>query len=246
MGSKTISQKRGRGGPAYRTPKHRFISNAKYPSLDGTKMRGEIIEFVQDPSKDAILAKILMEDKRVIYLLAAEGVRIGQILQMGRDAELNLGNVTTLESVPDSALVFNVEFQPSDGGKIARTSGAFATVVSHDEEKGTVEVKLASKRTILLNKECIVTLGIVSGGGRTEKPLKKAGTAHMKWHSRNKYWPVVRGTAMNPADHPHGGRSMGKSTMRKRGTPPGKYVGHRAASRVGRKQGKKVMEKAEK
>lgn len=243
MGTMITSQKRGKGGPAYKTPSHRFISDAKFPSFKGGKFRGEVLEFVHDPSKDTVLAKILLEDRREVYLLAAEGMRIGQTIQMGKEAEHNVGNITTLEMVPDSSAVFNLELKPSDGGKLARTSGAFATVVSHDEDTGMVEVKLASKRTVLMDKECRAMLGVASGGGRTEKPLMKAGTAHYKWHARNKYWPQVSGTAMSAYDHPHGGKSFGKPTMRRRGTPPGRYVGHRAASRVGRKRGK--MEKEE-
>ncbi|HLC48215.1 MAG TPA: hypothetical protein VJI13_04025 [Candidatus Norongarragalinales archaeon] len=238
MGTVLISQKRGKGGPIYRNPVHRYISDAKYPSFPSEKTRGEVIGFVQDPSKDTLLAKIMLEDKREVYMLAAEGMRIGQILNFGKEAELGIGAITTLENVPDSIIVFNVELQKNDGGKFARTSGAFATVVSHDEDTGLVEIKLASKRVMILDKDCRATLGVASGGGRTEKPLKRAGTAGYKWRSRNKYWPKVRGTAMSAYDHPHGGKSFGKSSMRKRGTPPGHYVGHRAASRVGRKQGK--------
>ncbi|MEK6954365.1 MAG: 50S ribosomal protein L2 [Candidatus Micrarchaeota archaeon] len=246
MGTVLISQKRGKGGPIYLTPKHRFTSNAKYTAFPTEKTRGEVLEFILDPSKDVPLARILLENKKELYLLAAEGMRKGQILQFGKDADLAIGSVTTLDKIPDSSAVFNVELQPNDGGKFARTSGAFATIVSHDEDTGVVDIKLSSKRVMSLGKDCRATLGIAAGGGRTEKPLKKAGTAHYKWHSRNKHWPIVRGGAMSAYDHPHGGKSFGKSSMRKRGTPPGHYVGHRAASRVGRKQGKSVVQKTEK
>ncbi|MFH0971014.1 MAG: 50S ribosomal protein L2 [Candidatus Micrarchaeota archaeon] len=242
MGTVIISQKRGKGGPIYRTPTHRFISDAKYPGIKGDKVRGEVIDFIQDPSKDTLLAKILLENNKEIYLLASEGMKIGQAIQIGKSAEICIGNITTLENIPDSTLVFDIELKPNDGGKLARCSGAFASVVSHDEDTGFVEIKLASKQTMMLDRNCRATLGIASGGGRTEKPLKKAGTAHYKWHSRNKYWPKVRGGAMSAYDHPHGGKSFGKSSMRKRGTPPGKYVGHRAASRTGRKRGKTEKE----
>ncbi|MEK6843427.1 MAG: 50S ribosomal protein L2, partial [Candidatus Micrarchaeota archaeon] len=201
-------------------------------------IRCQVLEFVHDPSKDVLLARMLADNKKEIYLLAAEGMKIGQTIEHGKNVSLQIGNITTLEHVPDSSMVFDVELTPNDGGRLARTSGAFVSIISHDEDTKTVEIKLASKRTMKLSQECRATFGIASGAGRTEKPLKKAGTAHYKWHSRNKGWPVVRGTAMSAYDHPHGGKSFGKSSMRKRGTPPGKYVGHRAASRVGRKVGK--------
>jgi large subunit ribosomal protein L2 len=238
MGTVLISQKRGKGGPIYLTPKHRFTSNAKYPSQTSEVMRGEVIEFLQDPSKDVLLAKIMLENNKITYLLACEGLRVGQTITMAKNVPLVVGNICPLENIPDSTLVFNVELTPNDGGRFARSSGGFVTIVFHDEDTGMVEIKLASKRTMQVHGKCRATLGIASGGGRTEKPLKKAGTAHYKWHSRNKYWPKVRGTAMSAYDHPHGGKSFGKSSMRKRGTPPGHYVGHRAASRVGRKVGK--------
>ncbi|MFH1257589.1 MAG: 50S ribosomal protein L2 [Candidatus Micrarchaeota archaeon] len=242
MGTRLNVQKRGHGGPAFRVPSHRFVSDAKYPATSGDRVRGEVIGFVQDPSKDVVLAKIILQNNKEIYLIAAEGMHIGQIIQIGKQVENDIGNITTLENVPDSVAVYNVELDPMDGGKVARSSGANVLVVSHDEDTGMVEIKLPSKKTIFLDKGCRATLGIASCGGKAEKPLKKAGTAHHKWHSRNKYWPIVRGTAMSAYDHPHGGKSFGKSSMRKRGTPPGKYVGHRAARRVGRTRGKSVLQ----
>ncbi len=238
MGTHLVVQKRGRGGPAYRAPTHRYVSDAKYPRMKAEKMRAEVIGFVQDPSKDVLLARLLLDDKRNAYIIAAEGLRRGHIIEFGKGAAINIGNITTLENVPDSSVAYNVELQPFDGGRLARAGGAFVSVVSHDEDTGLVEVQLPSKKTVMLDKDCFATLGIASGGGRTEKPLKKAGTAFYKWHSRNKYWPIVRGGAMSAYDHPHGGKSFGKSSMVRRGTPAGKYVGHRAASRTGRRVGK--------
>lgn len=143
-----------------------------------------------------------------------------------------------LEKAPDSSAVFNLELMPNDGGKIARTSGAFATVLSHDEDSGLVSVRLASKRVIKLDPHCRATIGVASGGGRTEKPLVKAGHGKWKWKARNKHWPKVRGSAMSAYDHPYGGRSFGTPTPVARTAPPGQKVGHIAASRTGRRRGK--------
>ncbi|MBU1197350.1 50S ribosomal protein L2 [Candidatus Micrarchaeota archaeon] len=237
MGSKITVQKRGHGSPAYRTPKHRFLSKAKYPPIH-KNLRAQVLTFEQDPSKDVLLAKLLLDDGRVVHVLAAEGLKTNDEVFMGPDAKLDIGSVVPLERIPDSSSVFNLEIAPKDGGRIARTSGSFATIVSHDEELGLVTVRLSSKQVLKLDPNCMATIGVASGGGRTEKPLKKAGTGRAKWKARNKRWPVVRGSAMNAVDHPHGGRSMGKPSTVSRNAPPGQKVGHIAASRTGRRKGK--------
>ncbi|MFH1200292.1 MAG: 50S ribosomal protein L2 [Candidatus Micrarchaeota archaeon] len=237
MGTHVITQKRGKGGPAYRTPSHRFISPGRYPASK-EMLQGEITGFVLDPSKDVLLSKMLLSNGTDIYLLAAEGQKVGDAIEIGQDAPLRTGNVCCLESVPEGIGVFNVEGRPNDGGKIARTSGAVATVVSHDEDNGKVTLVLSSKRVITLEKNCRATVGIACGGGRLEKPLKKAGAGKMKAESRNKRWPTSRPTAMSAYDHPHGGRSFGKSSCVSRNAPPGQKVGHIASRRTGRRRGK--------
>lgn len=238
MGTHLVTQKRGKGGSVYRTPKHRFISDAKYPLLTAARTRAQVIGFVQDPSKDTLLAQVMLESGKFVYLLAAEGLRTGDGIELGTEAKLALGSVVTLGNIPDSNAVFDLELKPNDGGKIARTSGASATIVSHDEDSGIVTVKLSSKQTIKLSPLCRATIGVASGGGRMEKPLMRAGSGKFKAKSRNKRWPKVRGSAMSAYDHPHGGRSMGKPTTVSRHAPAGQKVGHIAASRTGRRRGK--------
>ncbi|MFH1107266.1 MAG: 50S ribosomal protein L2 [Candidatus Micrarchaeota archaeon] len=245
MGTHVIVQKRGKGGPSYRTPKHRFISPAKYPQYKG-EIFGEVTGFAQDPSKDVLLAEVLLSDDRPVHLLAAEGLKVGDVIHLGGRTPLCTGSICFLEFVPEGISVFNVESRPFDGGKFARASGAFATVVGRDEDSGEVNVQLASKRVIRLEKSCRATVGIASGGGRLEKPLKKAGAGKMKAEARNKRWPTSRGTAMSAYDHPHGGKSFGKSSCVSRNAPPGQKVGHIAASRTGRRRGKVVTVKGEK
>ena len=237
MGTKLVVQKRGHGSFAYKTPNHRFVSDAKYPELEKETV-GEIMGFVQDPSKDVLLADVLLESGKRIYILSAEGLERNQRIFIGKDAQIEKGSIVPLQSIPDGVQVFNVEHSPHDGGKLARTSGTFATVSSHDDETGMVGIQLPSKRTVSLKGACRATVGIACGGGRTEKPFKKAGNRFRYMRARNKHWPIVRGTAMSAYDHPHGGRSMGKSSMISRHAPPGQKAGHIAASRVGRRRGK--------
>jgi len=83
------------------------------------------------------------------------------------------------------------------------------------------------------------TIGVIAGGGRLEKPLLKAGAAYWKWSAKSYWWPRVRGLAMNPVSHPHGGgRHVGRPTTVSRNAPPGRKVGHIAARRTGRRKGK--------
>ncbi len=237
MGTHVIVQKRGHGGPAYKTPSHRFISPAKYPQYK-QNILGESTGFVQDPSKDVLLSEVLLSTGGKTHLIAAEGAKVGGVIQLGGKTALKTGNVCELEAVPEGIAVFNVEAHPGDGGKFARTSGAFASVAGRDEDTGRVSVQLASKKVILLEKNCRASIGIACGGGRLEKPMKKAGIGKKNRESRNKRWPRKLGTSMSAYDHPHGGRSFGKSSCVSRNAPPGQKVGHIASRRTGRRKGK--------
>lgn len=244
MGTSITAQKKGRRSPAYNVPGHRFTADVVYPApTPQTKegaMRGEVLELVDDVGRDGLLARILLEDGRVIYNIAAEGQRVGDLVSFGAKAPVRPGAVLPLREVPDGAPVYNVELAPGDGGKLSRTSGTAAYVLSRDEDTGLVSVVLASKAVKVLAPDCRATVGVPCGGGRLEKPLMKAGEGYHKAHARNRYWPVVRGTAMSAYDHPHGGKSFGSPTTVSRNAPPGQKTGHIAARRVGRGKGKRA------
>jgi len=105
-------------------------------------------------------------------------VYIGQSVDMGGDAPVQVGNVMPIGALPEGTMVCNVELKPGDGGRIARSSGSFAIVVSHTAS-GTV-VKMPSKRNVELPRDCRATVGIVAGGGRKEKPFMKAGESYLQ------------------------------------------------------------------
>ena len=104
-------------------------------------------------------------------------------------------------------------------------------------------MKLPSKKTKIVSGDCRVQLGIISGGGRLEKPLLKAGAAHYKMRARHRIWPKVRGVHMAAYNHPHGGKQhhAGKPTTVSRGASPGSKVGHVGARSTGRRKGKKLI-----
>ncbi len=237
MGNPLRHQRRGKGSPAYRTPKHRYLSNASYHGLPESA-RGEIVSFKLDPSKSTPLAEVLLDNGKTVYLLAPEGACVGDQLAFGKGSGARIGNVARLGDLPEGIPVFNLELHPNDGGKLLRSSGTYATLLAHDEDTEMVTIKFASssKAMRLLSPDCRATVGIAAGGGRKEKPFKKAGNKFYAKKAKNKMYPKVRGSAMNAYNHPHGGTSFGKSSTVGKDTSPGRRVGHVKARQTGRKK----------
>jgi len=158
----------------------------------------------------------------------------GDVIEAGESVELKPGNITTLKNIPEGVPVCNVEAQPGDGGKFARASGTFALVVSHEEDR--VLVQMPSGQLKWFNPMCRAMVGVVAGGGRTDKPFVKAGKKYHKMKSKAAKWPRVRGVAMNAVDHPFGGgkhQHVGRPKTVSRNAPPGRKVGSIAARRTG-------------
>lgn len=152
-----------------------------------------------------------------------------------------IGNVLPVGDMPEGTVVCNLEQKPGDRGRMARCSGDYAIVVGHIEEAGKTQVRLpsGSKKTIMSN--CRAMVGIVAGGGRMDKPMLKAGRSYHKYRVKRKAWPVVRGVARNPVEHPHGGgnhQHIGKASTCLRAAPPGRKCGLIGARRTGRITGR--------
>jgi large subunit ribosomal protein L2 len=234
MGTRIITQRRGRGGPKYRVPSHRFFGVIKYPHTK-TKLTGEIIDLINCRGHTAPLALIRFNDNQFGLIPAGLGTRQGQQIEAGEGATPDKGNILKLKDMPTGTQVYNIEKEPFDGGKLVRSSGAAASVVA--KTKNIVTLKMPSKKTITLNPECRATIGVIAGGGRPEKPLCKAGNNYKKRRARGKVYPKVAGVAMNACDHPFGGthrRTKGRPSTTKRSTPPGRKVGLIAAKKTGR------------
>ncbi|MCK4327803.1 MAG: 50S ribosomal protein L2 [Candidatus Diapherotrites archaeon] len=232
MGKPITPQKRGKGSPRYTAPSHRYKTEAHYSQGEKT---GKVIGFEDDPSKTGIVMKVQWEDGRKEMYLAPEGIRVNDEIAQG-GGELTLGSVLSLADIPEGVPIFNIENKPGDGGKAARASGSSAYIVAKQGVKA--RVRMPSKHIKTFNVNCRATVGVSAGGGRTEKPIVKAGTQFHKRRARGQLFPVVRGVAMNPIEHPHGGSQhhSGKATTVKRSTPPGRKVGHIAARRTGRRK----------
>jgi len=240
MGKRLKQQRRGKGS-IYRAPTHRSIGKVAYPYLSEETQSGKIVDLVNSTFHSAPLMVVEYDAGNLALLPAPEGVRVGQSVSLGEDVEVAVGNTLMIKDIPAGTLIYNLEKIPGDGGKFVRTSGLSAQVVGK-EGKG-IAVKLPSKRKVILNENCLATVGIVAGAGRTNKPFVKAGNKFHAMKARGIKFPTVRGKAMNAFDHPHGGthnrnsRGGGKySTTRPRNLPPGKKVGAIAARRTGKKK----------
>ena len=240
MGKLLRQQRRGKGSVAYHAPSHRYKSELAYRKFDATErsgaVRGQVLSFVDDPARGALLMDVIFEDGSRMHLLAPEGMAVGQEVSSGFEAKLSIGNCLPLVKIPEGAMIYNIEMIPGDGGKMVRTPGSYATIVSR--EKDEVYVKLPSKHTLVLKGTCRAQLGVVCGGGRLEKPLMKAGTNFYKKHAQNRKWPVNRGVHMSAYTHPFGGKQhhKGRGRATSRNAPPGRKVGHIAARSTGRKK----------
>lgn len=256
MGRVIRGQRKGKGG-IFKSHTHHRKGAAQFRDLDYAErhgyLRGVVREIIHDPGRGAPLAKVEFRDpynyKWITQtFLACEGMYTGQFVFCGKKAALSIGNVLPLGSMPEGTVVCNVEEKVGDRGALARTSGNYATIVGHNHDDGVTRIKLPSGCKKVVKSDCRATVGIVAGGGRIDKPLMKAGRAYHKYKVKRNSWPRVRGVAMNPVDHPHGGgnhQHLGMASTVSRYAPPGQKVGLIAARRTGLLRGtKKIRETA--
>ncbi|MFP3952162.1 MAG: 50S ribosomal protein L2 [Candidatus Bathyarchaeia archaeon] len=239
MGKKLKVQRRGRGTSLFRANKKGKVADTGYPPIQGETLRGDVMNLMHEPGRGAPLAHITLINGEEYHIPAPEGVAVGQeILFEGSKHEV--GNTLHVHEIPEGVMVNNVELKPGDGGKLARSSGTFATIIGHSEDRTVL--KLPSKKNVSIPDKARATVGIVSGGGRREKPFLKAGEKHHAARAKGQVYPVTKGVKMTAASHPHGGgrhRRAGKSTTVSRHAPPGAKVGLIAARASGKKKRKR-------
>jgi len=248
MGRVIRAQRKGAGSVFKSINKHRKGA-AKLRAVDYAErhgyIKGVIKDIVHDPGRGAPLAIIHFRDPYKYktnkeLMIAAEGMHLGQFVYCGKKAQLTIGNVLPVGNMPEGTIVCNLEEKCGDRGKVARASGNYATIIAHNPDTKKTRVKMPSgcKRNIPSANRAMI--GIVAGGGRIDKPLLKAGNSYHKYKAKRNCWPKVRGVAMNPVEHPHGGgnhQHIGKASTVKRGTSAGRKVGLIAARRTGRIRG---------
>ncbi|MCA1799380.1 MAG: 50S ribosomal protein L2 [Xanthomonadaceae bacterium] len=171
---------------------------------DGIAARVERLEY--DPNRTAHLALLLYADGERRYIIAPKDVSAGDQLRSGADAPIRAGNTLPLRNIPVGTQVHAIELKPGKGAQIARSAGATAQLVAREGAYATVRLRSGEMRRIHI--ECRATIGEVGNSEHSLRSLGKAGAK--RWRGIR---PTVRGTAMNPVDHPHGGgegRNMGK------------------------------------
>ncbi len=234
MGKNLIQQARGKGGPSYRSPSFRFAGDAKIPNK---KITGTIIDIIHCQGHSAPIAKISYDDKTEGTMIAAENLRVGQIVMIGAGSALKTQNSIPLKEIPEGTEIFNIESQPGDGGKFVRAGGVAAKILTHTQEG--VIIILPSKKQKTFHPECKATIGVVAGGGRLEKPILKAGTMHHKKRAKNKRYPMISGSAQSAVDHPFGNKRSSRKSKAKpapHNASPGRNVGMIRPRRTGRKK----------
>lgn len=225
MGKRLITQRRGRGFGRYRSPRHLRFTDASHPKLAAGV--GTVIDILHEPGRIAPLAKVRFGAQEHL-MIAADGMYVGQQVTVGSTGAVVAGNTMPVGLLPEGTIVYNVESQPGDGGKLARSAGAAATIVTHGRK--TVLLMPSGKFKEVDNK-CLATVGMVAGGGHKEKPFAKSGKKFHAYSAKAKAYFKVKGIAMNPVNHPHGGGShphVGTQSSVGRNTPPGRKVGRLA------------------
>ncbi|CUR53553.1 50S ribosomal protein L2 [Serratia symbiotica] len=177
---------------------------------------GIVERFEYDPNRSANIALVLYKDGERRYILSIKGLKIGNQIQCGINAEIKVGNTLPIRNIPIGSIVHNVEIKPGKGGQLARAAGAYIQIISRDNYYATLRLRSGEIRKVLI--DCRATLGEVDNSEHMLRILGKAGAS--RWRGIR---PTVRGTAMNPVDHPHGGgegRNFGKHPV----TPWGKQT----------------------
>ena len=178
--------------------------------------KSTVIGIEYDPNRTSYIALLENEAGKKSYIIAPLGVTNGDVLSAGADSDIKPGNVLPLSAIPVGTVIHNIELYPGKGAQLVRSAGAFAQLMA--KENGTAQVRLPSGEVRIVRLECKATIGQV---GNLEHETIKLGKAGKTRHRGIR--PTVRGSVMNPCDHPHGG-GEGKSPIGRPGpvTPWGK------------------------
>jgi large subunit ribosomal protein L2 len=234
-----LSKKAGRNNQGRITTRHQGGGHKrKYRIIDFKRDKdgipGRVATIEYDPNRSANIALIHYADGEKRYILAAKGMKVGQEIMSGPDADIKSGNALPLADIPVGTTIHNIELKPGRGGQLVRSAGAEAQLLGKEERYALVRLRSGETRMILIT--CRATIGQV---GNLEHELINIGKAgRSRWLGKR---PTVRGSVMNPNDHPHGGGEgrapigrkspmspWGKPTLgyktRKKNKPSDKYI----------------------
>ena len=216
-----LSNKSGRNSYGRITVRHRGGGNRKkYRIIDFKRQKHDmpatVLGIEYDPNRSAFIALVEYEDGEKRYILAPHGLKAGDKVVSGAEADIKPGNALPLKNIPVGTFIHNVELYPGKGAQLARAAGIMAQLMA--KENGMALLRLPSGELRNVPESCMASIGQVSNIDHENVKLGKAGRKrHMGWR------PTVRGSVMNPNDHPHGG-GEGKSPVGRPGpvTPWGK------------------------
>jgi large subunit ribosomal protein L2 len=198
-----LKRRAGRNNQGKITTRHQGGGHKrKYRVIDWRRdkvgVAAEVVAIEYDPNRSARIALVQYEDGEKRYILAPNGLRVGATVSSGPDSEIAAGNSMPLRDIPLGTQIHNVELQPGRGGQMVRGAGTAAQLMAREGEWATV--RLPSGETRRVHITCTATIGTVGNSEHATIKLGKAGRS--RWLGRR---PTVRGSAMNPRDHPHGG-----------------------------------------
>ena len=216
-----LEKKSGRNSYGRITVRHRGGGNRrKYRIIDFKRnkldMNATVLTLEYDPNRSANIALVQYEDGEKRYIVAPQGLSVGDVISAGTEADIKPGNALPMANIPTGTFIHNVELYPGKGAQLARAAGVMAQLVGKENNMAMVRLPSGEMRNIPLN--CMATIGQVGNIEHENVKIGKAGRKrHMGWR------PTVRGSVMNPCDHPHGG-GEGKSPIGRPGpvTPWGK------------------------
>jgi large subunit ribosomal protein L2 len=202
-----LRQSGGRNNGGRITSRHRGGGNKRRYRLIDFKRRkwdmpAEVERLEYDPNRSAFIALVKYEDGEQAYILAPQRLAVGDSVVAGARVDVKPGNAMPLSAMPVGTIVHNVELKPGKGGQIARAAGTFVQLVGRDQ--GYALLKLTSGEQRMVRADCMATVGAVSNPDHVNEKIGKAG--RNRWKGKK---PQTRGEAMNPVDHPHGGRTRG-------------------------------------
>ena len=216
----TLKKTAGRNSYGRITVRHHGGGNKrKYRVIDfkrDKEMNATVLTLEYDPNRTAHIALIQYEDGEKRYILAPDGLKVGYLIQTGADADIKPGNCLPIANIPLGTMIHNIELIPGRGGQLVRSAGGAAQLMA--KEGTAAQVRLPSGEVRFIKMNCHATIGQVSNIDQENQNRGKAGkTRHLGIR------PTVRGSVMNPCDHPHGG-GEGKSPIGRSGpvTPWGK------------------------
>ncbi len=201
--TKALTKDSGRNNDGHLTVRHRgggakrFLREIDF-KRDKMAVPGRVAAIEYDPNRSARIALIFYRDGDKRYILAPQGIKVGDTVQAGPQSDVRVGNSMPLRNIPTGTMIHNIELNLGRGGQIARSAGNAAQVMAHEGDYTLVRLPSGEVRRI--HSDCAATIGQV---GNVEHSLMKLGKAGRTRHQGRR--PQVRGSAMNPRDHPHGG-----------------------------------------